>query len=275
MAPRRFANNSTRHAANGNSSEIMLILYIVLTLIGLSLWLWLVISIWRISKLGAMLTLLFVFPALYWAYRLWDDQEANIRTPFIINLVINLIALPVAIGTDNDNALYGAENMQKKGRAAELARRNNSEMVRWCKEKNDAIYDPVIGTCVEPDKAEVLAQSVQENVFGQLEKHLVQSGLNGELDASTTAELAKLKAAPEIADATNYHFLPLSMAQAPITVLLCVSESACAKTERQARESGTDLAIRNRNLMLLVQPQALDDARLKILKKAFSTFRAA
>jgi hypothetical protein len=51
-----------------------------------------------------------------------------------------------------------------------------------------------------------------------------------------------------------------------------VSETACDRAENQAKGRGTNITIRNRNLLMFVQPQALDDVRVKALRKAFSGF---
>lgn len=253
----------------------MLLAYLVLTLLGLPFWIWLLVRIWCVSKLGAVLTFFFVVPAFYWGYRLWNDTEANIRVPLIVSMTLNLIALPLAISLNSigiEAAMYGSAHMKQKAQAAEQAKLNNPEMERWCHEQNDASFDPILGTCVEPEKSAVQARSARDNVFERLGKHLSQSGVKGEFDSSTTATIEKLKAIPEIADVTSYHFLPLSMAQQPVLVLLCVSETACNRAENQAKGRGTNVTIRNRNLLLFVQPQALDDARVKALRKAFSGF---
>jgi len=253
----------------------MLITYLVLTLLGLPFWIWLLACIWRVSKPGAVLTFFFVLPGFYWAYRLWDGTQENVRIPFIGSMVFNLIALPLGISLnsrDIESAMYGSEHMKQKAQAAEQAQLNNPEMERWCREKNDASFDPVLGMCVEPEKSAVQARSKTDNVFGRLEQHLIQSGVKGEFDHTKTAGTDKLKAIAEIADVTSYHFLPLSMSQLPVLVLQCVSESACNLAENQAKARGTNVTIRNRNLLLFVQPQAMDDVRVKALRKAFSGF---
>ncbi len=253
----------------------MLIAYLVLTLLGLPFWIWLLVRIWDVSKPGAVLTFFFVVPAFYWGYRLWDDGEANIRVPFVVSMALNLLALPFAIALNSDGIeglIYGAAYMKQKSRAAEQAKLNNPEMERWCREQNDASFDPVMGTCVEPEKSAVQARSERDNVFDRLGKHLSESGVKGEFDYSATATTEKLKAIAEIAQVTSYHFLPLSMSQQPVLILLCVSESACTLSENQAKGRGTNITIRNRNLLMFVQPQALDDVRVKALRKAFSGF---
>jgi hypothetical protein len=253
----------------------MLVTYLVLTLLGLPFWIWLLVRIWRVSKPGAALTFFLIVPAFYWGYRLWHDTEANIRVPLIVSMTLNLLALPFAIALNSDGIealTYGSAHMKQKAQAAEHARLNNPEMERWCREQNDASFDPAMGMCVEPEKSAVQARSKRDNVFDRLGKHLSQSGVRGEFDSSTTATIEKLKAIPEIADVTSYHFLPLSMSQQPVLVLLCVSETACDRAENQAKGRGTNITIRNRNLLMFVQPQALDDVRVKALRKAFSGF---
>jgi hypothetical protein len=244
---------------------MIIFLYLILVLVGLPLWLWLASRISQVSNTGALLSLLLVLPAFYWTYKLWNNRRADLRIPAIANLLLNLIALPFLL-------LYSTHYATSQARAAAVPK-DDPQMARWCKEKNDAVYDPVLEVCVEPSKADALAQEQRDNVMRQLAQYLSQRGVAGELDRSAIPEIEALKTMPEIADAAGYHLLPFTMSQRPVLMLLCVSESACAHVAAKEKKDGTQIAIAKGALLLLVTSDAIDDARLKKLRAAISHFR--
>ncbi len=181
---------------------MFIFLFALLILVGLPLWLWLAARISQVSNSGALFSLFLVAPAFYWTYKLWHDRRANLRVPAVANLAINLIALPALI-------IYSTHYATGQARAAAVPK-DNPRMTAWCREQNDAIYDPVLELCVEPTKAEVLAQEKRANSMGQLEQYLNQHGFAGALDRNATAETTALSSRPDIADAASYRFSPLA-----------------------------------------------------------------
>jgi hypothetical protein len=254
-----------RVRAEKGKNDMIFVLFVILIIIGLPLWLWLASRISQVSNSGALLGLFLVVPAFYWTYKLWHNPRANLRVPAIANLAINLIALPLLI-------LYSTHYATSQARAAAAVPKDNPRMVRWCKEQNDAIYDPVLELCVEPTKAEVLAQEQRDNAMGQLEQYLNQHSLNGALDRNATTETDAFKARPDIADAATYQFSPVAPSRQPALMLLCLSESACAKLATKEKKESAEIAIAKGRLLLLMAPDTLDDAQLKKLKAAMVRF---
>jgi hypothetical protein len=247
---------------------MFIFLFAVLILVGLPLWLWLAARISQVSNSGALLSLFLVVPAFYWTYKLWHNRRADLRVPAVANLAINLIALPALV-------LYSTHYATGQARAAAVPK-DNPRMTAWCREQNDAIYDPVLELCVEPTKADVLAQEKQDNSMGQLEQYLNQHGFAGALDRNATAETTALSSRPDIADAASYRFsLPATSAAAPPpgTMLLCLSASACAHVAAKEKRDGTNIAVAQGRLLLLLAPDAIDDAQLKKLKAAMARFK--
>ena len=243
----------------------MTLLFIILVIIGLPLWLWLASRISQVSNTGALLSLFLVIPVFYWTYKLWHNRRANLRTPAIANLIVNMIALPCLIFYSNHYAI-------SQIREASVAK-DDPKMTHWCQEQNDAVYDPVLQVCVEPSKADVLAQEKRDNVMGQLENQLNQHAVAGELNRDITPEITTLKKSQDVADAASYQFLPASASQHPLLMVLCISESACTHmANKQKKEGSTNIAVGKGRLLLLIAPDSVDDAQLKKIKAAMSKF---
>jgi hypothetical protein len=240
-------------------------LCIMLAIIGLPLWLWLASRISQVSNTGALLSLFLVLPAFYWSIKLWHNRRADLRVPAIANLLLNLIALPALL-------LYSTHYATSQARAAAVPK-ENPQMVRWCQEQNDAAYDPILEMCVEPNKADVLAQEKRDNVMGQLEQYFNQHGVIGTLERSITPEITALKTMPEIADAASYHFLSPAMTRHPAFMLLCISASACAQVASKENKDGAYIGLAQGTLLLLIAPDSIDNVDLKKLKAVTSHFK--
>jgi hypothetical protein len=133
----------------------------------------------------------------------------------------------------------------------------------------------VLEVCVEPNKADALAQEQRDNVLGQLEKYLNQHGIAGELDRSVAPEIDALKARPQIADAVRYHVSPVNVSQTPILMVVCVSKSACARMAEKETKKGGNIPVAKGRLLLLITPDSIDDELLNKLKTAMSRFDPA
>jgi hypothetical protein len=253
----------------------MIGLYFLLILLSLPMWYWLCARIWKVSPSGAKYSFFLFFPGLYWAYKLWDDPEAKIRPAAIGNIALLLLIIIVRMQMPADwvQQVIGGTQYAKKVKKIEK-KRATSDMERWCNENNDATYDPDLKTCVERNKKETLAQGIDKQVFSRLSKHLEHSGIKGEFDQSTSGMAIKLATTPQIAHVASYYFLPFSMSQPRISVLLCVSASACASYIENIKDRSIINTIRNENLILAVPWDSIEDPKIKEFVAAFLDFKA-
>lgn len=242
----------------------MTILFMILVIIGLPLWLWLASRISQISNIGALLSLFLVLPAFYWCYKLWGNKRANLRNAAYANLIVNFIAMPCLV-------IYSGHYATTQIREASVTKAD-PHMTKWCREQNDAVYDPVLQVCVEPSKADILAQEQQDNAMGQLESQLNQHGITGALDRTVTPEITELKKQADVADAASFQLSPATAH--PLFMLLCLSESACThQVNKQKKDGDANVAISKGRLMLLFPPDAVDDAQLKKIKSSMASFK--
>jgi hypothetical protein len=241
----------------------MTILFMILVIIGLPLWLWLASRISQVSNTGALLSLILVIPAFYWVYKLWKNPRANLHNAAYANLAVNFILIPALV-------MYSTHYATSQVREAAVAK-DNPHMTSWCQEKNDAVYDPVLQTCVEPTKDVVLAQEKRDNVIGQLENQFNQRGVAGSLDRTVTPEITEMKKQADIADVAAYQFSP--PAAHPIYILLCLSNSACShQINKLSKEGSPNIAMSKGKLLLLIAPDAVNDAQLKKIKGSLASF---
>ncbi|MGZ5819319.1 MAG: hypothetical protein ACXWJD_11285 [Burkholderiaceae bacterium] len=254
----------------------MTTLYLLLMLLSFPAWGWLCVRIWKSSPLGAILGFFFLLPALYWTYKLWDDPDAKIHTPALANLALVLLTTLVYMQLPSDwrERLAGGDNYAQKVRKAEK-KRASADMERWCQEHNDATYDPDLKTCVERGKKEALAQGIDKQIFSRLTTHLEKNGIKGEFDHSKSATGIKLATTNEIADVASYYFLPFSMSQPRISVLLCVSASACATYIENIKDRSIVNTIRNENLILLVPWDSMENPQIRELTAVFLEFKTS
>jgi hypothetical protein len=179
-------------------------------------------------------------------------------------LIVNFIAMPGLV-------MYSTHYATNQIREESVAK-DNPQMNRWCQEQNDAIYDPVLKDCVEPTKADVLALENRDHVMSQLEQYLNQRGIAGELDRSPTPENDEIKKSPDIVDAATYKLTPAT-SQAPLQMLLCLSESACTHlSKKQKRDGSTAIAVGKGRLLLVIAPDSVTDSQLKKIKTAMASF---
>lgn len=246
----------------------MTILFILLLIfLVLPLWLWLVLCIWPVSTPLARSSFFLVVPAYFWGVRHWDNPELAIKPVIAANFFAALLIILIGYKT------FGADNAQQKALAQSPAR-SDAAWAQWCKEQNDASYDPELGTCVETGKTEAVARSRDARTFERLAYHLDQRGVRGEFDESQAAGAIEPQLlTPEIAKATPFYFLPLSMSQPPISVLLCVSEAACAKFAAKAAERAIGHVELNGNLLLVTPTEEIENERIEAMKAAFQRFK--
>ena len=253
----------------------MIALYFLLLLASLPMWFWLCSRIWKTSPAGAGFSFFLFFPGLYFAYKLWDDPDAKIRTAAYANIALFVLTVIVRLQLPDDwmQRVIGGTQYAQKVKKAEKTRAT-SDMERWCREQNDATYDPDLKTCVERGKKETLAEGIDKQVFGRLTTHLDRNGIKGELDHSQSGTAIQLASTTQIADVASYYFLPFSMSQPRISVLLCVSASACASYIENIKDRSIINTIRNENLILTVPWDSIEEPRIKELITAFLDFKA-
>jgi hypothetical protein len=253
----------------------MIALYFLLLLLSLPMWLWLCTRIWKVSPSGAKYSFFLFFPGLYWAYKLWDDPEAKVRTAAIANIGLFLLTAVVHLQLPDDwvQRMIGGTKYEQQVKKAEK-KRVSSDMERWCNEQNDGTYDPDLKTCVERSKKETLAQGIDKRVFARLATHLEKNGIKGEFDHSKSGAAIKLASTEQIAEVASYYFLPFSMSQPRISVLLCVSSSACVSYIENIKDRSITNTIRNENLILTIPWDAMEDPKIKELTAVFLDFKA-
>ncbi|MBI1889545.1 MAG: hypothetical protein HYS18_02750 [Burkholderiales bacterium] len=243
-----------------------ILFFLLLFGVVLPLWGWMVARIWKDSPAGARATFILFVPAYVWAYRLWQHQHDALRIVVIPNLIAFAIMLAAGYKT--------AQSVAKPDSGLSQVR-TSKEWENWCKEQNDATYDPVLGTCVENNREEALARSQNTDVFGRLTRYLEKRGIKAEIDQSASAGALQPKlVTPEVAKVSAFYFLPLSMSQPIVSLVLCVSEAACAKYAEGAAERGLIQFVRNKNLLLVLPAETTEDARINALKEAFENFKA-
>jgi hypothetical protein len=241
----------------------MTILFMILVIIGLPLWLWLASRISQVSNTGALLSLFLVIPAFYWVYKLWKNPRARLQQAAYANLVVNFILMPALV-------IYSTHHAVNQVSEAAVAK-DNPYMTSWCQKNSDAVYDPVLQTCVEPTKEVVLALEKRDKLMPQLESQLNQYGIAGALDRTITPDITEFKKQADIADAAAYQLSPA--AAHPLYMLLCLSNSACKHQVNKLTKEGTpNIVMGKGKLLLLIAPDAMDDAQLKKVKASLASF---
>jgi hypothetical protein len=243
----------------------MIILYIILFTACVGCLFWLASRISHESNVGAYTSFL-ILPAFYWTYKYWNSRRAAVRVPAMATFGTMALTVLVALGAN----YLAKSRIIEQGDAA----KQNPAMMRWCREQNDGVYDPVLKVCVEPTKADVMADEAKENSMSQFEQYLNQQGLSGALDRTETPALKTLKESPDVADAAGFHLAGQAADQPPLVIALCLSQSACAHlAARQKKETG-NFGFGKGRLMLLLPPDA-DDAFQRSVKNVVNGFKLA
>jgi hypothetical protein len=238
--------------------------FLLLILLVLPLWAWLVSRIWTGSPSGVRASFFLIVPTYLWGLHYWRRERSGLGGLLVANTAALLILSAVG---------FKAANADSK--SADRHAKTSPNMEAWCKKQNDATYDPVLQTCVENSKDEARARNQQEDVFGQLSRHLEKKGLKSEIDQSAAASASQPKlVTAEVAQITAFYFLPLSMSQPELSILLCVSEAACKKYAEDAPERGITQFVRNENLLLVLPQEPSTDERIEKLKDAFKAFKS-
>jgi hypothetical protein len=251
---------------------MLITLLLLIGLLSLPAAIWLIRRLWMVSPIGALLTAILLFPGLYWGYLYWNDEQAKLKIPLILNGIcqLMLVVLGMQVTRHDINAfIYGEQYLTAQAQTA-VQSDKNPDMTRWCNEEHDGAFDRQLGTCVERPKQQMANE--ESGIVNKLAAHMARHGLNIEVNINDTALHQQLKTAPQIAEAASLYFLPFSMQQAQITLLLCVSTSACSDYEI-SHQTSTQQILRNRHLLLLIPTSANKDTAISQLSKWFITFR--
>ncbi len=243
----------------------MIIIYIILFTACVGCLFWLASRISHESNVGAFTSFL-VLPAFYWTYKYWNSRRAALRVPAMAFFGTLAFTITVALVANYLNKTRIIE----EGDTAKL----NPGMMKWCREQNDAVYDPVLKSCVEPTKADVMADEAHENSMGQFEQYLNSQGLAGVMDRTETPAVKALKESPDVADAAGFRLNGQAADQPPLMIALCLSQSACTHlAARQKKDPGNNGFNKGR-LMLILPPDA-DDAQQRRVKAVVAGFKPA
>jgi hypothetical protein len=242
----------------------VIIIYIILFTACLACLFWLASRISHESTVGAYLTFL-ILPAFYWTYKLWNSQRAALRVPAMAAFGTLFVTVGVILANIHYNKMKITEEADNT--------KPNPTMMKWCREQNDGVYDPVLKVCVEPTKADVLADEARENSMAQFEQYLNQHGLNGMIDRTENPATKALKDSPDVADAVAFKLNEQTAGQAPLMLALCLSQSACTHLANRQKKDTGNTGIGKGRLMLLLPPDAMDDTRQKSLKNVVAGFQ--
>ncbi|HEX7644468.1 MAG TPA: hypothetical protein VF472_19845 [Burkholderiaceae bacterium] len=241
----------------------MIIVYILLFGACVGCLFWLASRISHESSVGAYTSFL-VLPAFYWTYKYWNSRRAALRVPAIAFFGTMFLTIGVALVTNYINKTRIVE----EGDTA----KQNPIMMQWCREKNDAVYDPVLKGCVEPTKADAMADEAKENSMDQFAQYLSQQGLAGVLDRTETPAVKALKESPDVADAASFRLNGQAAEQPPLLIALCLSQSACTHLAARQKKDPGNIGFSNGHLMLLLPPEA-DDAAQRSVKGIVAGFK--
>jgi hypothetical protein len=245
--------------------KTLILIYIILFTACVGCLFWLASRISHESNVGAYTTFL-VLPAFYWTYKYWNSRRAALRVPAMAFFGVMTLTIAVALVTNYINKTRVIE-------AGDTAKQNPL-MMRWCREQNDGVYDPVLKVCVEPTKADVMEDEAKENSMGQFEQYLNQQGMAGRLDRTATPAVTALKESPDVADAAAFRLNGETADQAPMMVALCLSQSACTHLGARQKKDPGNIGISKGRLMLLLPPNA-DDARQRSVRNVVAGFKVA
>ncbi|QAU35167.1 hypothetical protein [Janthinobacterium sp. 17J80-10] len=253
-----------------------LVICVVLGVVSFVSLIWLLIRIGKITPIGAVLTFFLGIPALYYLYKFWGDDENDIRLPFFVNLGISVVSILVLLNISASDAM-------KEERAVALSEiskaRSNPEMERWCREKHDAVFDHVLGTCVEADPAQKTAEAARSSdVMDQLNMHFAQNGLEArfsEVNESTPGgkNIAKLR---EMNRVMQFEFKSKTVLPTVVMVGECISTEECVRIESRLNTPDAPFTVaRNGNLLFLGMHMMGDTARMVQAKGIFQGFKGS
>ena len=250
---------------------------VIFLIVSIAAWLWLTFRIWKTSAAGAVVTFLLGLPALYFLLKYWDDEERGIRAPFFTNFGISLAFILFAV--TNPSYKIDASTDEDRAQRVAAAVKSNPEMEAWCRDKNDAVYHHVLGTCVEKDPDQEAA-SVDEtdDVMVQLEYHFLRNGVEVrplEIDESMQGN-RRLANQPDMKRMMQFEIRSKTIMPTLVMIGECASTDACTRIAKyQAHPNAPVSVASNGNLMFFAVHLGGDRAKIELAKEVFQRFRAA
>lgn len=250
------------------------VICVVLGVIAFASLVWLLIRIGKTTPLGAVLTFFLGIPALYYLFKFWGDEDSDIRVPFFVNTGVSILAILVVLNISESEVL----KQEREAALSEVRKaQSNPEMERWCREKHDAIYDQVLGTCVEGEPEQKTAQASQAaDVMAQLNAHFAQNGLAArfsEVNESTPGgkNIAKLQ---ELSRVMQFEFKSSTVLPTVVMVGECISAEECVRIESRLNTPDAPFTVaRNGNLLFLGMHMMGDTAKMVQAKGVFQGFK--
>lgn len=257
----------------GGVFSILEILYFV---ISMAAWIWLTARIWKSSGIGAVLSFFLVLPAFYFLFKYWGDKEYSIRAPFFINFGIGVLAFAVAISMPTFKSGNYLADWTSEPPVIQV--RSNPEMERWCIEKNDAVYSPELGTCIEPEPGRKVSHAASSmDVMDQLESHFYLNGLvtrYSEVDESTPGSRG-LTDHPEISRVMQFEIKTKTVLPTIVTIAECETSELCSTLAARMDKPDAPVSVASNANLLFMGMQLMGDAeKIRQAKKAFQLFKA-
>lgn len=252
--------------------------YYSFVVVSIVAWIWLVVRIGKTSVPGSVLTFFLALPAFYFLIKYWNDKEHGIGLPFFVNAGINTIFLAILFNTATFKDDFGYSTGNGSRASIKAPERSNPEMERWCREKHDAVYHHVLGTCVEPDPAQKAAEpTAPMDVMAQLEHHFAQHGLEArysEVDESSP-DGRRLAGIPEMKRMVQFEIKAKGIMPTMIMVGECTSLESCNRlAARPNRSNGRVSITSNGNLMFFAFQLGGDAGKIERAKEVFQNFKA-
>jgi hypothetical protein len=257
----------------GEVFSILEILYIV---VSMAAWIWLTVRIWKSSGTGAVLSFFLVLPAFYFLFKYWGDKEYGIRAPFFINFGIGALAIFVAMSMPTFKSGNHLADWTSDPPVIQV--RSNPEMERWCIEKNDAVYSPELGTCIEPEPGRKISHAISSiDVMDQLESHFYQNGLEtrySEVDESTPGSRG-LADRPEISRVMQFEIKTKTVLPTIVTIAECETTEFCSTLAARMDKPDAPVSIASNGNLLFMGMQLMGDTeKIRQAKQAFQLFKA-
>lgn len=250
------------------------VICVILGILSFASLVWLLLRIGKTTPLGAVLTFFLGIPALYYLFKFWGDEDSDIRVPFFVNTGISILTILVVLNISESELL----KQEREAALSEVRQaQSNPEMERWCREKHDAIYDQVLGTCVEGDPSQKSAQASQAaDVMAQLNGHFAQNGLEArysQVNESTPGgkNIAKLR---EMRQVMQFEFKSSTVLPTVVMVGECISADECVSLESRLDTPDAPFTVaRNGNLLFLGMHMMGDTAKMVQAKGVFLGFK--
>lgn len=246
-------------------------LIILLIVAGLAVFAWLLSRIFQYTTAGAFASAVLVAPAFYWTYKLWHNERIGVRQAAYACIAINLVILPALLTYRfaHLNRFFMSPSAQT---SPETVGKVNRDMENWCREKNDARYDPVLDTCVALAKEELIEREQREKKLEAFAHHLSTAGLSGALSYAETPLLADLRRRPDVVAAASYDISVTQSQPLPALLVLCATEPACQLLANpNVAPQGMQVLSRKR-LALLFDRDRIDEKSQTVLAQAVAEY---